>query len=317
MNLPAWAEGLATASRGADPFAFWLWTSLAGGAALLLFLLAFRHLRHARLLQDTPVSRIRSAAQGYARLEGLARLLPGPEIHSPLSGARCCWWWYRIERRETTVHNGRRSTEWVTVEAETSGELFLLTDTDGDCIVDPQGATVYPSLQRQWRGRTLRPQQVPQKPGWLQFGDYRYSEKLIQFGDPLCALGQFRSQTGLQQAGDEVGQVRELLAEWKRDRESLLGRFDADRNGEIDQQEWEAVRRAAIEAVRGQQLARALEPDIHVLDRSRDGRPLLLSTLSEAQLLRRQRFWVAGCLLAALLLGAGVAVALQGRPVPM
>ena len=310
--MNAFLQQIAGDLRQADAGHFWFWTLFAAAGALVLFWLAFRYLRQSRLIQDTPVSRIRSAAQGYVRLQGHARLLPGPEIHSPLSGARCCWWWYRIERQETTYRNGKRSTEWVTVEAETSGELFQLSDETGDCIVDPAGATVYPSLERQWRGRTQRPEGPPVGHRWFGGGDYRYSEKLLQFGDYLLALGQFRSQGHAPQF-DEATELRELLAEWKRDRDALLGRFDADRNGEIDAQEWEAVRRAALEAVRARQLEHSLDPDIHVLDRSRDGRPFLLSTLSAEQLLRRQRWWTFFSLLGFLALGCAAVFALQAR----
>lgn len=308
----AFLEPLARGIRHADPGAFWFWTLAAAVAALALFAWAFHQLRQSRLIQDTPVSRVRSAAQGYVHLQGHARLLPGPEILSPLSRSRCCWWWYRIERRETVYRNGKRTTEWVTVEADTSGELFLLVDETDDCIVDPAGATVYPSLERSWRGHTQRPDTAPAQRTWFGGGDYRYSEKLVQFGDYLFALGQFRSQ-GTEPHFDEGSEVRDLLAEWKRDREALLGRFDADRNGEIDPQEWETVRRAAMAAVRQRHVERSVDPDIHVLDRGRDGRPFLLSTLSVAQLLRRQRRTMALGLLGFLALGCGVVFALEAR----
>ncbi|AXQ30372.1 hypothetical protein D0B54_17580 [Solimonas sp. K1W22B-7] len=310
--MTGFLESLATGIRQADAGEFWFWTCALGVASLLLLGLAFRQLRQSRLIQDTPVSRIRSAAQGYVHLQGHACLLPGPEILSPLSRERCCWWWYRVERLETTYRNGKRSTEWVTVEADTSGELFQLSDETGDCIVDPAGATVYPSIERRWRGHTQRPGSGPGKRSWFGGGDYRYSEKLVRTGDYLFALGQFRSQ-GSEQQFDESNEVRELLAEWKADRVALLGRFDADRNGEIDQHEWEAVRRAAIDAVRSRQLQHSLDPDIHVLDRSRDGRPFLLSTLSVAQLVKRQRITVFFSLLGFLALGCAAIFALQAR----
>ena len=295
-----------------DPAPFWLGTGIAALLMAVLFFTAFRQMQHARLLQDTPTSRIRSAAQGYVKLQGHARLLPGPEIFSPLSGARCCWWSYKVERQETVTRNGKRSTEWVTVEAETSGELFLIADETGDCIVDPQGATVHPSLRRSWRGRTRRPERLPQGRSWLQFGEYRYTEQLLQFGDWICAMGQFRSQ-GLQQDFDEAADLRELLAEWKRDQQDLLQRFDADASGHIDAQEWEAVRRAALVQVRSQQVQRSLDPEVHVLGHCRNGRPFLLSTLDESQLLRRHRWTVALALPAALGLGVLLAMALQAR----
>lgn len=52
---------------------------------LRLFYLGFRQLHRARLIEDTPTSRIRSAAQGYAELEGRAVALGDP-LYAPLSG---------------------------------------------------------------------------------------------------------------------------------------------------------------------------------------------------------------------------------------
>lgn len=290
---PAWLLDLARQLAAADPVEFWFWTALCLLLAVASFAGAFAALHKARLIENTPTSRIRSAAQGYVELDGLARLLPGPEIHSPLSGARCCWWKYRVERQETTWRNGKRSSHWRTIESGTSDHLFLLADDTDDCIVDPAGAIVYPSLKRQWRGHAQRPAQVPEKTPWLQFGDYRYREELLQVGDPVYALGWFRTQSG-HTGFDESGDVAALLREWKSDEQSLLARFDADGSGHIDLQEWEAARRAALDEVRTQHVHRSVDPDVHVLCRPPDRRPFLLSTLSQQQLARRFR---AGALL--------------------
>ncbi|HEY0973838.1 MAG TPA: GIDE domain-containing protein [Solimonas sp.] len=306
--LTALAQDIAAA----DPGSFWLWTLLFLAGSVAAFAGAFLSLRKARLIEDTPTSRIRSAAQGYVELEGFAQLLPGPEVISPLSGARCVWWKYSIERRETVYRNGKRTTEWRTIESGTSEHLFLLADATGDCVVDPGGATVYPSLTRTWQGRTRRPQRAPEKPGWLQFGDYRYRERLLRVGDPVHAMGWFRSD-GVAHSYDESSELRDLLREWKADHASLLQRFDADGNGEIDLQEWEAARRAALEQIRQQHVERSLTPDVHVLSRPRDRRPFLLSSLPQEKLVRRYRWSGLSLLMASLATGTGGVFALVAR----
>jgi len=280
---------LAEDIASADPGTFWFGTLALLLAVIACFVVAFWNLRKARLLEDMPTSRVRSAAQGYLELEGWARLLPGPEIISPLSGALCAWWKYRVEHRETVWRNGKRSSEWRTIESGTSDNLFLLADETGECVVDPEGATIYPSLRRRWQGRTRRPERVPEKPGWLQFGDYRYHEQLLRIGDPLYAIGWFRSQ-GLTHSYDENTELRDLLREWKADHAGLLQRFDGNGDGEIDLQEWEAARRAALEQIRSQHVERSLDPEVHVLCRPRDRRPFLLSCLPQATLARRYRW---------------------------
>jgi hypothetical protein len=277
-------RGIAAVSPG------WFWTivGVLGGGALLSFVFAFRRLRETRLMQDTPTSRVRSAAQGYVELQGYARLMPGPDIISPLSRARCAWWRYVIEHRESSTLGGRERREWRVIEKACSDELFVLADDSGECIVDPYGAQTVPSLKRRWRGGTRRPIEIPERSPWFDFGDYRYTEELVCIGDPLYALGQFRSQTSVL-SEDEAGDLRELLHEWKRDRRELLRRFDTNGDGEIDVGEWDAARAAALAQVRADQLERSVQPDLHVLCKPSDGRRFLISTLSQKRMVRRLR----------------------------
>lgn len=250
------------------------------------FMLIYR----ARLMEDTPTSLIRSAAQGYVELSGHARLLPGPPIVSPLSDTPCAWWSYRVQER---ARNGK-DNQWRTIEEETSGELFLLADTTGECIVDPDYASVTPSVSRSWGGPVQRPHRPPDSMSWLSFGNYRYSEKLILIGDPVYATGWFRTQSAILDL-NESRDVGELLAEWKQDKNGLLKRFDANGDGQIDMQEWEAARRAALEQVRAEHVERSLDPDLHVLSKPPDRRPFVLSTLTQKSMTRRYRVWATLC----------------------
>lgn len=268
------------------------------------FVLIYR----ARLMEDTPTSLIRSAAQGYVELSGHARLLPGPPIVSPLSDTPCAWWSYRVQERD---RNGK-DNQWRTIEEETSGELFLLADTTGECIVDPDYASVTPSLSRSWGGPVQRPHRGPDGMSWLSFGNYRYSEKLILLGDPIYATGWFRTQTAILEL-NESRDVSELMAEWKQDKHGLLKRFDANGDGQIDMQEWETARRAALEQVRAEHVERSLDPDLHVLSKPPDRRPFVLSTLTQKSLTRRYRLWATLCFAVAVGLIGFCAHAIQLR----
>ena len=293
--LEGWRVGIAHA----DPGPFWLWFGLAALIGVVLFVIGFRRLRHARLLEDLPTSRIRSAAQGYVEFHGHARLLPGPPIVSPLSTERCCWWDFKIEQLQKDDKNRSR---WVTIEKKTSDELFLLDDGTGQCVVDPVGARVIPSVSRRWRGRYPRPLGFPKKTSWLDGGEYRYSEQLISFGAWLYAIGAFHSQTAARY-DDEMRDVSDRMAEWKRDKRALLQRFDTNRDGEIDLQEWEAARKTAIAEVRAEQVERSVQPDLHVLSAAPDRRPFILSTKTEHELTRGLRWGGLAGVVAGLLLG--------------
>jgi hypothetical protein len=254
--------------------------ALLGGA--LAAWLGFHELRRARELEDTPVSRIRSAAQGYVELIGRARLMPGPPILSPLTGTPCYWWKCRVTEtyRDDTV----------TLFDAVSDDMFFLSDTTGDCIVDPVGARVAPNLVRSWRGRLRKPHRAPGG-AWEAFfssGPYRYSEQLITGEVLLSASGWFRTQAAAQ-AGDESRELSALLAEWKQDRHALLRRFDANGNGRIDPEEWESARAAALEEVRAARAGREPLPDLNVLGRPPDGREFRISAGSRQAQRRRHR----------------------------
>lgn len=283
--------------------------AIAGAGALIAALVSLKRLR---LIQDTPTARIRSAPQGYVELSGYAKLIDGPPIHAPLSHAPCVWWRYKIEERRTSFSNGRRRTRWVTVDQGTSDDLFKLVDDTGECIVDPDAATVVPGVRHRWHGQTRRPTTGPKTGIWGLFGRYRYYEQLIPPLSPLYALGQFRSQ-GVHHSFDQDSQVRHLLVEWKRDQARLLAEFDADGDGSIDLDEWEAVRTKAMETVRQQLAKQATESDLHVLSRPPDRRPFLLSAVPQEKLTSRYRLRAALAFAGFLLAMAGLAVGATAR----
>ncbi|MGB0955529.1 MAG: GIDE domain-containing protein [Panacagrimonas sp.] len=298
-----WFEPFHAWVTQATPETFWFGLIVAGVSAVGLVVIGFARLRRARLMEDTPRSRIRSAAQGYVELGGRAGLLPGPEIVSPLTRQRCCWWDYRVELRRRTFSNGKYRDVWQTVEAQTSAELFLLDDGTGRCIVDPGGAKVWPSLRRQWRGGTRVPQRVPKKSQWISFGSYRYTERLIRLDDPLYAIGAFRTEQAVAGPG-EAEAFRARLVELKKDQAGLLARFDANQDGLIDAAEWETARRQVRAEAMQTQVEPAVAPDLNVLSRPADRRPFILSTQPESVLSRRFRWQGWGGIVAGITSGA-------------
>lgn len=219
-----------------------------------------------RLIFDTPTSQISSAAQGYIEIIGRC------EPHSrdsllgfgPIPG--CVWLQYTVQQR--------RSGEWRHLESRTSEDTFLVADASGSCIVDPDGAEVVNAHRKTWSD-----------------GDYRHIARYLLPGDTLYALGELKTLGGARTFFDKQADVSALLREWKRDQRTLLGRFDANRDGLIDLDEWEGIRRAASQAVEQQHEELRLGPDIHVLRTPQDGRPLLLSNRDPDSLARQYRRW--------------------------
>lgn len=295
---------------------FWLSAAVAFLITIVCFYFCFRNLRRARIIEDTPTSRIRSAAQGYTELEGKAKLMDGEPIVAPLSGMQCTWYRYKIEERRATAVHGRRDTRWSTIENGVSDSIFYLEDETGKCIVDPEGAAVTPSIKISWRGHSRRPLHTMVTSGIRSFfssGRYRYTEERIHPGDPLYALGLFQSLGGVEESTIE-NDTRELLSQWKADKNTLLTRFDLDRNGEIDLREWEIARKQAKKEVQQNTRQRTVNPQIHVLSTAKSRtQPFLLSAIPQSKLITRHRTLASVNALIFLFLGVALTWAISIR----
>lgn len=292
---------------------FWMFAGFAGVLAVLAFVAMFRFLHRSRLIQDTPTSRIRSAHQGYVELEGSAESLPGEAIRSALTGTSCVWYHFKIEEHRRSSKGGGR---WHTVSSGNSKGLFVLRDDTGECVIDPEGALVTPSVKHSWHGSSREwPFGTPMPTGRnLLGGRYRYTEHFILPADHLYALGQFRSEGGGHHLPDVQTEVRLLLNEWKRDQQALLQRFDRDQDGRIDQDEWEAVRRAAEAEVQRRAREQQQGPVNHILSKPPHGRrPFILSTLPQDELAVRYRRLAASALMGFLLAGVSATWLLSVR----
>lgn len=276
---------------------FW-WCLGSGLVMAAAFIGCFVFLHRTRLMENMPTSRLRSAAQGYVELEGKARLMEGPPVIAPLTKSKCVWWRFRIEEKRRSGKN----TNWVTVESSRSDDCFELEDGTGRCVVDPGGASVIPHCKQVWYGSSRVPDVGPELGrGWLRaaFSRYRYTEERLQTLEPLYALGAFRTHVAGPEAFDEKLDLNELLGKWKHD-DRMMALFDVNKDGKVDQKEWDAARRMAMKKVRDEHVQRAVEtPDLHVLRKPRDGRPFILSGIPQARLIARYRLSSGACLLLA------------------
>jgi hypothetical protein len=275
--------------RSLPPWGFWAGGFACGTAAIASCYFGINSLYRSRLIADMPTSKLRSAAQGYIELEGYAKMMEGEPIYAPLSGKPCVWYRYEVEQYLDSNEGGK---EWTTVESGVSEAIFLLVDPTGTCIVDPDGAEVTPSVNLSWHGDTRRPHFSPEKNSFwgISFsqGAYRYTESRLHEYDALYALGQFTG-VGDQEAVGIKEATRDLLALWKRDRGGLLQRFDVNRDGNIDLDEWEQARQAAEQEVIATWRERQQQPDTNLLKQPADGRPFILSSASQEQIVASSR----------------------------
>ena len=278
-----------------DPIAFWFLVTLAVSLAIVGFYFAFRFLRRARIIQDTPTSKIRSAAQGYLELDGRGELMEGEPIVAPLTGKTCTWYRYKVEKREVRHSQGKRRETWRTLRNGVSDSLFLLVDDSGKCIIDPEGAEVTPSARDVWFGHSQQPSHGPRNKGvsLLATGDYRYTEERMHPADPLYALGLFKTVGGAGDLGNSRHEINALLRAWKQDKQHMLQHFDANGDGNIDMQEWEDARKKAHSEVVKARAERAAKAGTNLMVKPADRRrPYLLSVLPQTRLAKRFQ-WLA------------------------
>lgn len=271
-----------------------------GFALIILLLAAFtgfycfiRAWKRWRLIQDAPTARLRSAPQGYIELEGKGKLLPDHPIFAPLSNHECLWYHSLIEYKETILEQKRTRTEWKVLYQNISNHAFMLDDGTGICVVDPEAAEIISNEKITWHGNTewpTRTRVLDNDSAIVALASrYRYTERLILPGQHLYLIGHLQTRSpATEQSVHDV--ARDLLSDWKLDREQLLERFDSNRDGEIDQAEWETARKEALAQAQiiHQQLQR--ETETNCFSKPEGGkRPFIISARPQAELVSNYR----------------------------
>lgn len=248
--------------------------------------------RRSYWISNTATSRIATAHQGYVEIEGTAKEEVGVfPLVSPLSGESCVWYEVSIDQDVRTDQTWMKRSQR-RIFHDKSDNLIVVDDGSGECVVDPDGATVYPQRIRRWRGDTERPTHASVIRQSRHFGRYQYTEKLILDRDPIYVLGWFKTIRHDPTAAAQES-VKSLLKGWKRDPNKMKS-FDRDGNGVIDQDEWHAARKAARDEVYRQQLEAMDEAQsqIHMMaDQRGSQRPFIISALDQVSLAKRYRHW--------------------------
>jgi len=249
---------------------------------------SINNLKKARYLLDTPTSKVRSAAQGYVELYGVLKDGAGL-LSAPLSAEKCVWWSFAIDEQ---IRSGKDNNRWQQVEKGSSGALLCLNDGTGDCLIDPEGAHVIPMTKQVWYGTARHPHKEQLRKNFLQtmlsgVKRYRYTEQRLHANEPLYAIGDFVTRGGGQEAFDLAASQGALIREWKRDYAGLLRRFDRDRNGQLDPQEWQSVRHSAKVEAQRLHRQRSADPAEHYLRKPQESQPFILSSYGEDDIAKR------------------------------
>jgi hypothetical protein len=283
---------------------YWMGAAVCGAVALWALYRFFASLRRDRLLADTPLVKIRSAAQGYVKLCGRTAAVNDTPLAAPLSSRPCVWWRYDVEQK---FRNGKGETRWESIDSGSSVDLFVLAETDAQCLVGPVNAEITPTTHNVWYGVDPRPNGPPGSSGLLHQGDYRYTESLLNSGVQVSVCGELRSHS---EGNSTEATAAGLLNQWKHDQKTLLARFDLNHDGRIDAAEWEAVRQAAIKEAQSQTLNAPITR-MSVISQPTNGEPFLVAAMDDAHLVRREKIHAALYLCVGLLCVVGCAWAIE------
>ncbi len=302
MMLDRWKAGL-----NSDEITFYLIAACLVG--IVCYGLFFYYLKRSRLIEDTPTSKIRSAAQGYVELIGAVSVGEAGELTAPLSGMPCVWFDYKVQRYRESGKNGH----WHTIDKGTSSHWFRIDDKTGNCVIDPQGANVITEHSRTWYGNSQTPNQDINSNNAilsaLQRRRFRYIEKFIYIHDIIYALGHFQSLGGGRHIPSNHKMTGEVIRQWKKKYDWILEKFDKDGNGEIDLQEWEQVRKAASQEADKRRDDMSKMPAMHILGKTPNKQyPFILSTHSQKTLAKRFRYYAAASLTGSIICGCFIAV---------
>ncbi|MCM2324447.1 MAG: E3 ubiquitin ligase family protein [Oligoflexia bacterium] len=280
----AWAAGRNDDPRGVAValFAF----------GIFAFFYGFKILRHKRLIENTPTSRIRSMPQGPVELCGKA--LRTTPLFTPFSAVPCAYFEYKVEEYRSS---GKKS-RWVTIRSGNSKDQeFAIEDETGRVRILPQGAEVMIPRDQVFQnglGSSLPPNAQAfleghglSTTGLLGFGRrLRLTEAFIAEGDPLYVFGTAMPINSAKPR-EQKQKVMERLRRLKQD-PAAMARLDTNHDGVVSADEWERARQAVE-----RDAAEGLAPEQRTII-VRGTAPFIISDKSEKGLLDSLRWKIIG-----------------------
>lgn len=268
-----------------------------------------RKLKEKRLLENTPRSKVRSAAMGVVELQGMAQPLDTP-LKSPVTQRPCSWWHCRVEE----LRSSGRTSSWVTIHQTDAHRFFYFKDETGQVLVNPTGAELRGLRTTEELNSSTRTQLAPVLADWglndmNWFGGtqrLRLIEEVIGDGVPLMVLGELVSLSEPAEAREM--RFRGYLDKVKRDA-ARMAEADSNKDGSVDGDEWDAFRaRLRDEFDQAEAIHEAQNPSElkQIIQLPAQEDPFIISTEGPDQMERSLGWW------APLALTGGVAASAAG-----
>jgi hypothetical protein len=139
-----------------------------------------------------------------------------------------------------------------------------------------------------------------------QLDGTRYRARFLVEGDALYALGELRTRRASESQGDLRADVADQLRHWKSNPRSMLNRFDANRDGTIDEHEYSRAVNEAERLVQARHRELMAHPELHLMGSPGPFYPYILSNVPPEDIAGRFRGWARFHALVAVLAGTGV-----------
>ncbi len=223
-------------------------------------------------LKETPISTIAAAAQGYVELYGQASA--SPPMRTPYQNIPCVWYKAWVFANFSDLNSGNLWFNHRLLDYQQSMLPFVLTDESGQCTVNPQGAEVKYFQTRTWRKN-----------------EHRYVEQYLPVNQPLYVVGHLdtRHDKLSEKALNEA--LKTELTHLKTKRWYLLNRYDHNRNGELDMEEWVQVREDVTMQIQSQHAMQSHTQD-YTIAKPAGKQLFLISAKSPQQLRQRYQYWL-------------------------
>ena len=95
---------------------------------LVLLYFVYKKIKIARVLIDTPTSKVRSAAQGFVEIKGRCKQIA--PLYSPLTNTSCTCYTFQVEQLQSSGNN----KHWETIEEGVSPVGFYLYYSTRGCL---------------------------------------------------------------------------------------------------------------------------------------------------------------------------------------
>ena len=213
------------------------------GWGIKSFFDTFGQLRDKRFLENTPTSTIRGLAMGLVELTGKAEKIK--PLLSPFTGKECVHYRYTVEQYRS---RGLASDYVVIAQGDSNDCPFWLDDGTGKIMVLPQGVQLNMPINYQFEvalGNPLPDNLVKfmvrnhlQYKGLFGVRQLRFKEWFVAPDQPVCVLGTTKKVDD--PISDHKQKLIQRLEAIKHDpRQMRIA--DADHDGDISSEEWDAV----------------------------------------------------------------------------